>query len=146
MIGTDKSAKPDRASLVQGDIRLLVTRMKNKTYALVYRAVVPGTKEKVPFSFPCRTVYFHKVDDVSSQVELAGRDGAYEFSIPLAVLGLKPEPGMTIKVDVGVLRGNGFQTTQRVDWNNKAAGITADVPSEAELTPALWGKWEFGDR
>jgi len=25
----------------------------------------------------------------------------------------------------------------------KASGITADVPSEAELTPRLWGRWEF---
>ena len=33
------------------------------------------------------------------------------------------------------------QTTQRVYWNNKATAITADVPSEAELTPKLWGLW-----
>ena len=26
-----------------------------------------------------------------------------------------------------------------VYWSNKATGITADVPSEAELTPGLWG-------
>ena len=48
-----------------------------------------------------------------------------------------------IKADIGILRGNGFQTLQRVYWNNKATAITADVPSEAELTPALWGKWQF---
>jgi hypothetical protein len=32
---------------------------------------------------------------------------------------------------------------QRVYWSNKATGIPADVPSEAELTPQLWGRWEF---
>lgn len=31
------------------------------------------------------------------------------------------------------------QTAQRVYWANKATAITADLPSEAELTPRLWG-------
>lgn len=44
---------------------------------------------------------------------------------------------------VGILRGNGFQTTQRVYWQNKATGLTADVPGEAMLTPNLWGRWRF---
>ncbi len=67
----------------------------------------------------------------------------YELSVPLSVLGLKPAPGLVLRGDLGLLRGNGFQTTQRVYWSNKATGITADVPSEAELTPQLWGRWEF---
>ncbi len=67
----------------------------------------------------------------------------YEISIPLTALGLTAAEGQSIKGDIGILRGNGFQTLQRVYWNNKATGITADVPSEAELTPALWGKWVF---
>lgn len=37
-----------------------------------------------------------------------------EFSIPLSVLGLKPAPGLRLKGDIGVLRGNVFQTLQRV--------------------------------
>ena len=51
----------------------------------------------------------------------------------------KAEAGQSLKGDIGVLRGNGFQTLQRVYWSNKATGITADVPSEAQLTPQLWG-------
>ena len=51
-------------------------------------------------------------------------------------------PVLTI-ADLGVLRGSNFQTTQRVYWSNKATAITADVPSEAELTPKLWGKWRI---
>ena len=50
---------------------------------------------------------------------------------------------MTIKADIGVLRGDGMQTTQRVYWSNKGTAITSDVPSEAMLTPNLWGKWVF---
>jgi len=44
-----------------------------------------------------------------------------------------------MKGDIGILRGNGTETTARSYWSNKATGITADVPSEAALTPHLWG-------
>jgi len=64
--------------------------------------------------------------------------------VPLTVLGLAPAPGMRIKGDIGVLRGDGKQTIQRVYWTNKATAIVSDVPTEAELTPSLWGTWEFG--
>lgn len=140
MLGTDPEADESRRLPVPGDIRLLITRVQGKTAALLYRAVVPGAKEPIGFSSPWRTVRIDRVEDVSSQVQLAADKGNFEFSIPLAVLGWRPEPGVTLRGDVGILRGNGFQTSQRVYWSNKATGITADVPSEAELTPQLWGK------
>jgi hypothetical protein len=153
MLGTNANADPKRNQAVPGDIRLLVTQVKGKTVAVLYRPVVPGTTtQAVDFSSPLRTIKFDRVDDVSAQVMLASQaqntpekttEGNYEFSIPLAVLGLKPALGEVIRGDVGVLRGNGFQTLQRVYWSNKASGLTSDVPSEAELTPQLWGKWEF---
>jgi hypothetical protein len=142
MIGA-AAANESRTKPVPGDCRLVVTRVKGKTAATLYRAVVPGTTDPVPFSSPWRTIAFDKVEDVSAQVQLAGTDGDYEISVPLSLLGLSPKPGQRIKGDLGLLRGNGFQTTQRVYWCNKASGITADVPSEAELTPRLWGLWEF---
>ncbi|WP_038170805.1 hypothetical protein [Verrucomicrobium sp. BvORR106] len=153
MIGTDEKADPKRPRPVAGDQRLLVTQVKGKTVALVYRAVVPGTKIPVPFSSPWRTITLDAVHDVSADVELASsvekdekgkvKSAFYEISIPLSALGWKPVAGSEVKGDIGILRGNGFQTLQRVYWNNKATGITADVPSEAELTPALWGKWKL---
>lgn len=143
MIGVDSGSDVNRQKPVAGDLRLLVTQVGGKTAARLYRAVVPGTKDPVPFSSPWRAITLDRVEDVSSDVELAGRDGNFEVSIPLAVLGLQPKAGVVIKGDVGILRGNGFQTLQRVYWSNKASGITADVPSEAELIPRLWGRWEF---
>jgi hypothetical protein len=143
MIGADVSADEKRSKPVDGDARLLVTKAKNRTVAVLYRAVVPGTADPVPFSSPWRTITLDRVEDVSAQVQLAGTNGNYEISIPLAALGLKAQAGQRIKGDLGILRGNGFQTVQRVYWANKASGITADVPSEAELTPRLWGRWEF---
>jgi hypothetical protein len=151
MLGTDPKADRTAHRPVAGDLRLLVTRVSDKAgdktggkiLAILYRPVVPGTKQPVPFSSPWRTITLDEVKDVSDQVLLAGADGNFELSIPLAVLGLRPEDGQAIRGDLGVLRGNGFQTLQRVYWHNKATGITSDVPSEAELTPWLWGVLKF---
>jgi len=145
MIGADGTAAPDRSKPVAGDSRLLVTLVKGKPKALLYQAVVSNTKQsdKVPFSSPWRTITFDKVEDVTSQLQFGGNDGDYEISLPLATFGLKPKAGLTIKGDVGILRGDGAQTFSRNYWSNKATGIVSDVPAEAELTPALWGKFEF---
>ena len=147
MIGSDPHANPNREAAVAGDIRLLVYQVNGATRATLYRAVVPGTKDPVPFTSPLRTITLDKVEDVSSAVDLksmiGNETGSYIFSIPLSVLGLKPMAGEKIQADIGILRGNGAQTVQRVYWSNKATGITADVPSEAELLPNLWGEWIF---
>ena len=155
MIGAP-GADPKRAKPVAGDQRLFVTRVGGKTLAVLYRAVVPGTREPVPFSSPARTITIDRVEDVSADVQLASaverdekgktRLATYELSVPLARLGWNPAEGGPMQGDIGVLRGNGFQTLQRVYWNNKATGITADVPSEAELTPRLWGRWRVERR
>jgi len=132
---------------IPGGERLLVTRVDGKTTAVLYRPHVPGsTSPPVTFSSPQRTLKFDRVDDVSHDVQLAGAGGNYEFSIPLAPLGLKPAAGATLRGDVGILRGNGFQTLQRVYWRNKATGLVSDTPGEAELTPELWGRWVFRER
>ncbi|HYG76918.1 MAG TPA: hypothetical protein VEK08_18075, partial [Planctomycetota bacterium] len=125
-----------------GNERLLVTRMKNKTAAVLYRQKVEGTSadKRVPFASPTRSVYFDRVDDVSDSVQLASSPGAYEFSIPLSILGITAREGETLFGDIGVLRGQNGATTQRLYWHNKATSITADVPSEAMLTPQLWGE------
>lgn len=144
MLATDAKAAPDRDSPVAGDQRLLVTVVGGKVRALLYRAKVPGVTEPVAFSSPWRSIYIDAVDDVSQHVILASdKEGTYEMSIPLTALRWRPQVGETYRADMGVLRGAGGQTTQRVYWSNKATAITADVPSEAELTPKLWGKWRI---
>ena len=146
MIGTDSSANPGRPNAVAGDERLLVAQVDGKTKALLYRQVVPGTqdKDKVPFNAPWHGITFDQVADVTDQVQLEQDNaGDYQVTVPLSLLGLNPQPGMKIKGDIGVLRGNGRETSARVYWANKATGIVSDVPTEAELTPGLWGTWEF---
>ena len=145
MLGCDAHAAAQRVAPAPGDVRLLVTLVKGQPLALLYRAVVPGTAAsgRVPFSSPSRTIYFDRVEEVSAQLQFAARDGNFEFSIPLATLGLKVEAGTKLRGDLGVLRGSGGQTVQRIYWSNKATAITADVPSEAQLTPQLWGTLDF---
>ena len=146
MVAADPKADPARRSAVAGDRRLLVTRAGGKTLAVLYEAVVPGTPPgaRTPFSSPWRTIFLDRVTDVSDQVELADNgQGAYEISAPLALLGISPAPGLRHGADIGVLRGNGGETTARVYWSNKATGITADLPSEAELQPQFWGAWAW---
>ena len=130
---------------VDGNQRLLVTRQQGRAVAMRYRQRVVGTPDdqRVPFSSPTRTVWFDRVDDVSGVVTLAGGKGSYELSIPLATLGLTASDDARIAGDLGVLRGAQGATIQRLYWHNKATSITADVPSEAMLTPALWGELVF---
>lgn len=146
MISNNPNANPKRTTATDGDMRLLVTIVKNKPYALLYKEVVAGTKQtdKVPFSSPQRTITFDKVENISDKIEFAAsKDGDYEISVPLSLLKLNPKAGMTIKGDLGILRGDGEQTIARTYWSNKATSIVSDVPSEAELTPAQWGTWNF---
>jgi hypothetical protein len=154
MIGADPQANPQREGPVDGDQRLLVTRVKGKTVAMLYRQIAKGVSgSPVQYTSPIKTVKFDSVSDVSDQVELAEGElvdpkekitaGIYELSIPLEVLGLKVQHGMKLRGDIGLLRGNGYQTLQRAYWSNKASGLVSDLPSEAELTPRLWGTWEI---
>lgn len=133
-------------STESANMRLLVTIIKGKPQALIYKIILKGKSEgeKIPFSSPSRTIKFDRVVDISSQVQFAaGKNGDYEISVPLSVLNLKPTEGMKIKGDIGILKGDGAQTLSRIYWSNKSTSIVSDVPSEAELTPKLWGNWLF---
>ena len=113
MIGANPAADPNRKAAVAGDRRLLVYQVNGETRALLYRAVVPGTSNPVPFSSPARTITLDQVEDVSGAVELYAQAGNFAFSVPLTTLGLTPSSGQKIKADIGILRGDGAQTIQR---------------------------------
>ena len=152
MLGTDPAADPNRSKPVPGDLRLTVSLINKKPVAVLYRAVVPGATNPVRYDSPIGSATIDQVTDVTAQVELAGalRDvrqrygvqhlAEFEFSIPLAALGLVPDETKVYKGDIGILRGRPGQTSDRIYWHNKATGQTADLPTEASLTPGLWGK------
>ena len=146
MIATNPKANSNRREPVAGDLRLIATLQDGKPTAVLYRAVVPGTPqtERVPFISPVGRVDFDRVDVVSDKLTLAQRGGDIELSIPLDVIGLKEiAAGTVIQGDIGILRGTGAITTQRLYWNNLDTAIASDVPSEVRLMPANWGSWNL---
>ena len=63
----------------------------------------------------------------------------------MATLGLRPVPGAKLKFDWGFLTtDDGFRTTGRNAWANRAAVGVTDAPIEARLNPSLWGTLQFG--
>ncbi|WP_269523320.1 hypothetical protein [Coraliomargarita parva] len=154
MIGTNLDAPHDRRTATAGDKRLLVSKVKDRVVATLYEPIAHGSdSEPVEFGSPLRTIQFDRVRPVGDQVKLASHTAPdlelekkgsiqvtyYELAVPLSLLDWKPETGQSYKFDIGLLRGDGTQTLQRVYWHNKAAGMVSDIPSEAELLPRLWG-------
>jgi hypothetical protein len=145
MIGTNRLTDVNRNEPVEGDLRLLITKSQGKTRATLYRAVVPGTPQakKVLFESPVGRVLFDEVRDVSAEIKLVQQGSNYEVSVPLQLLGMKPEQDGEYLGDIGVLRGDGSQTIQRLYWNNLNTAIVSDIPSEARLQPRNWGIWKI---
>ncbi len=140
---------------VAGDLRLLITEANGNPKAACYRYIVPGTQSPVAFTSPVRHITIDQIDDVSLQIKLASSRlvrpaftqpekkvvfDVTEIAIPLSVLGWNPKQLPKTTGDIGVLIGQSGATVERVYWHNKAAGIIADIPSEAMIMPAYWGK------
>lgn len=146
-MGLDPAAAIDRTGPVPGDVRLLMTWMQGKPICVSYRPEVPGTPKSQQWQVvsPVGQATFDEVKPLAG-VEIARSTdevGAYivEAAIPLAAIGLKPEPGMRLKLDWGILTTgpDGNEVLRRIYWSNQATSITSDAPSEARLQPNLWG-------
>jgi hypothetical protein len=152
-LGCDPSALSNRTSPAPGDVRLLIAPFKGEPVAVLYRHRVPGTKQPVAFSSPWRTENVDVVKRLASAKlnvavgrNAAGRGGyIVEAAIPLAQLGLKPEPGQEYRADFGVLYGDaaGLVTGLRSYWSNQNTGLVSDVPGEIMLQPNTWGTVQF---
>ncbi len=147
-IGKRAGSHFDLAS--EGDIRLLVTRrgdpLNGPVKAVRFQQTGAGPGESVNYVSPVGQVRFDAVADISDQVTLAHSGGSYEIAVPLSVIGLTVRPGLETRGDIGVLVGNGVETSARLYWANDAAGIVSDIPSEAKLQPGRWGTWKFEPR
>lgn len=137
-------ARDARSKASSRSLRLLVSRARGKTEAVLYQPVAPGSapENHILFASPVGEVTFDSVSDVSSAVRLEQSEGIYTISVPLRLLGWNPKPDQSFRADIGVLRGNGMQTLQRAYWNNRNTAIVSDIPSEARLEPENWGVWK----
>lgn len=147
MLGLNTRAASTRRVPVAGDIRIVVAKSQGQITAMLYRPVGRDSNQSSQsfvFRSPVKSLKFDSVTDISKSIEL-GNDGRgnFELSISLAALGIKYLPTNEFRGDVGVLRGNGFQTKQRLYWSNQLSALTSDVPSEAELRPDQWGRFQL---
>lgn len=157
MLGLDPEAEAGRRAPVEGDLRLLFTRMAGKPVTVLYNAVKPGTPEDERWQVvsPVARVEFDEVRRLDEAVvrytRHTPRDSdafqgfTLDAAVPLAALGLAPAPKLRLKFDWGYLESDakGTQVLRRRYWSNQATSTVADAPSEARLEPDLWGWVRF---
>ena len=154
-LATDPAADPARVKAAPGDIRLLATQDKAKTpVAVLYRTKVKGfTGQPIALTSVVQagalaTENFDAIEVVSDKITLDYTPRSVGFgatvTIPLELLGWKPEPGKPVRLDLGYLFGDsqGNKCMLRSYWTNKSqlSGIINDVPSESRLEPKEWGE------
>jgi len=152
-MGVDTAADPGRRAPVQGDFRLLMTRMQNKLTAVLYEPVMPGTRDEDQWKVvsPVFEVQFdrvRKLDDVHMACKSTEDEYVFEAAVPLKTIGLAIKPNLRLSLDWGVLVSgkDGNEVLQRIYWSNKATSITSDAPSEALMHPDLWGTVRFHEK
>ena len=139
-IGVNAAAPPDRQAPQAGDLRLLLTYVDDRPVAVLYRPVAPGTPPEKAWRVvsPTGEVVIDEVKRLEG-VRMVRSGGPNQYTlqaaVPLAALGLKPEPGLRLKFDWGILMSGaeGSEVFRRVYWANHAAQIVADAPSEAAI-------------
>ena len=149
-LGADSAADMERSQPVAGDIRVVVTVLNGKPVAVLYRPVAPQAPKAQAWSTTTDaggTTSFDQVmilKDAVISVTSAGSETVVNAALPLKGLGLKPVIGATHRMDWGVLSSrDGNLTTTRKYWANATASGTTDEPTEARLTPNLWGFVRF---
>lgn len=145
-LGTEVKADPQRTQPAAGDLRVLVTVLRGKPTAILYRPVAPGAAPEQAWSTTTAaggTTSFDQVavlKDAVVTVTAQGNDTVVTATLSNRELGFKPVVGMAYPMDWGVLSSrDGNLTTARHYWANAAASGTTDEPTEARLTPHLWG-------
>jgi hypothetical protein len=149
MLSTDSQASPARTKAAAGDLRLLFTVVQGQPKAVLYQPVYKGAKPDEAwktFTQAGGETAFDRVALLSdAKVVVSGTDSyVLEAAVPLATLGLKPKPGLRLKLDWGVqTTTDGNQVKARAYWANSLATGTADEAVEARLEPGLWGHVGF---
>jgi hypothetical protein len=146
-LATEPAAPADRTTPSPGDLRILVTRQKEKPLAVIYRPKVRGfTGQPIVLTSPTGRESFDAIEP-TDRVGLEYKKTASGFeavvTVPLDLIGWSPQPGQQVKLDVGYLFGNttGSQVSLRAYWSNNsfAANVTNDVPNESRVEPNQWG-------
>ena len=127
---------------------MIIAPFQGRNIAVLYRYVVSGSQEPIAFSSPIGTVEVDVVKQIeSAQIAVRKGDGHYslEAKIPLEALAFHPRGGQRLTGDFGVIWSDalGQKNAARCYWTNSAAGIVADLFSEAKIEPNRWGEIEI---
>lgn len=154
-LGLDPEADPDRKQPVEGDLRLLLSVMDEKPVAVLYRPVAADAAdanawEVVSPVFRLKFDQVKRLEDVYLAWKQTGEEGqsvsyTLEAAVPLKSLGLVIRPNLLVKMDWGILAADdaGTRVVRRLYWSNQATAMLQDAPTEARLTPDLWGYLRF---
>ncbi|MBS3762040.1 MAG: hypothetical protein KGZ25_01930, partial [Planctomycetes bacterium] len=146
-VATNPDAPADRTEPAPGDVRLIVTRQKGKTKAVLFEPKVKGFKgEPILLESPVDKETFDRIIEIDS-VRLEHEKTAEGFTatatIPLEVLDWDPVPGTGVKMDLGYIFGDktGRNALKRAYWANNSfeANVVDDLPDESRLNPEFWG-------
>jgi hypothetical protein len=157
-LGMDPNADPKRTSATTGDIRILIGVVRGKPVAVLYKPVDPTAPadKHAKFTSPVGQTLMDRVEVIpDARIAVTtepGKEGVIwaitEVAIPWTSLGFPaPENGTKLRGDIGLLESdpNGVSTTNRIYWSGKTQTVVCDIPSEARLTPSLWGELYFQD-
>jgi len=157
-LGLDPNADPKRTGPAPGDVRVLITQVKDKPLVMLYRYKDPtaAPDKRVRFTSPVDETIIDSVsplDDVEVTFTVDNTFHAVgyvmEAAIPWKALGVPtPKVGSKIRADIGILQSdqNGVQTVNRLYWSGKSQRVVADQPMEARVSPILWGELYFTEQ
>ena len=131
-------------SPTEGDERLLLGLYAGKPIAVLYRPVVPGTQTPIQLM---ATRIDRIVQLPNARVAFKRGAGSYtlEAAVPLADLGIDPAVREDLRGDVGVIYADdtGRSRSLRLYHYNHDTQMTADLTTEARLSPGNWGPLEM---
>jgi FlgD Ig-like domain len=128
-----------------GDERLLISMYHGKSIAVLYRPVVPGTRQPIQL-MAARLDDIQQLPSARIAIVPSGNSYTVEAAIPLKDIGIDPQAaGVTLQGDVGVIYADsaGNSRALRLYYYNKQTSMTADLTTEATLQPAQWGTIQF---
>jgi len=130
-------------------VRVLVTQYQGKPFATVYVPKVKGFQgAPTVLNSPTGKESFDEIrflDNLALTVAKTAKGFRARVALPLAALGLAPQPGQKVKLDLGYIFGNargiGKAVRRAYLFNNSpTANIVDDIPSESRLEPREWGE------
>jgi hypothetical protein len=154
-LGTDLGARAVHGQNQQraetGDTRILVSRSHDDDMlatVIRYRTAEREKPDRYVYESP---VWKQPVDAVVQAAEIgmhcrAGdADYVVEVAVPWQLLGVRPESGLVLLGDAGVIFGNRGGTKNAIrylwaDWSAEVS-INNDIPSEVRVHPNDWGRW-----